>query len=190
MNTWEEMTAQIQEHPNEEVVFQVERNGEILSIPVVTTSHYNEMTERQEGFIGVNAPAEHSPIEAIQFGAVQVYEVTILIFDVLGMIVTGNFSLDYLAGPVGIYNYTGEAAAMGTILLIQWAALLSVNLGIVNLLPLPALDGGRLLFIGFEAVRGKPVDPQKEGLVHFVGFALLFLLMLVVTWNDINKFFL
>ncbi|PIB52452.1 hypothetical protein AOA57_00385, partial [Pseudomonas sp. 2588-5] len=66
---------------------------------------------------------------------------------------------------------------MGLLVLFQWAAILSVNLGIINLLPLPALDGGRLLFIGLEAVRGKPIDPQKEGLVHFVGFALLMLLM-------------
>ncbi len=73
---------------------------------------------------------------------------------------------------------------------MKWGAILSINLGIVNLLPLPALDGGRLLFFAIEAVRGKPVDRQKEGMVHFIGFALLMLLMLVVTWNDIQKFFL
>jgi regulator of sigma E protease len=68
--------------------------------------------------------------------------------------------------------------------------MLSINLAIFNLLPLPALDGGRLLFLGVEAVRGKPIDPQKEGIIHFIGFALLMVLMLVVTWNDIQKFFL
>jgi regulator of sigma E protease len=67
---------------------------------------------------------------------------------------------------------------------------LSINLGIMNLLPIPALDGGRLLFFAIEAVRGKPVDRQMEGMVHFVGFALLMVLMLVVTWNDIQRFFL
>jgi regulator of sigma E protease len=67
--------------------------------------------------------------------------------------------------------------------------MLSINLGIMNLLPLPALDGGRLLFFGFEAVRGKPIDRQKEGLVHFVGIVLLMILMVVVTWNDIQRFF-
>jgi regulator of sigma E protease len=73
---------------------------------------------------------------------------------------------------------------------MSWAAILSINLGIVNLLPIPALDGGRLLFFLVEALRGKPIDRQKEGVVHFIGFALLMLLMLVVTWNDIQRFFL
>ena len=73
---------------------------------------------------------------------------------------------------------------------MKWAAVLSINLGIVNLLPIPALDGGRLVFFAVEAVRGKPIDRQKEGVVHFTGFALLMLLMLVVTWNDIQSFFL
>lgn len=73
---------------------------------------------------------------------------------------------------------------------MRWAAILSINLGIMNLLPLPALDGGRLMFFGVEALRGKPIDRHKEGMVHFIGFALLMLLMLVVTWNDIQRFFL
>ena len=68
--------------------------------------------------------------------------------------------------------------------------MLSINLGIINLVPLPALDGGRLLFVGIEAVRGKPIDPQKEGIVHFIGLALLMLLMIIVTWNDIQRLFL
>jgi regulator of sigma E protease len=72
---------------------------------------------------------------------------------------------------------------------MTWAAILSINLGIMNLLPLPALDGGRLLFFGFEAVRGKPIDAQKEGMVHFVGIVLLMILMVAVTWNDIQRFF-
>jgi regulator of sigma E protease len=73
---------------------------------------------------------------------------------------------------------------------MKWGGILSINLGIMNLLPIPALDGGRLMFFAFEALRGKPIDKQKEGMVHFIGFALLMLLMLVVTWNDIQRFFL
>ena len=81
-------------------------------------------------------------------------------------------------------------AQQGIFTLMKWAALLSINLGIMNLLPLPALDGGRLFFFLVEFLRGKPVDRQKEGMVHFIGFALLMLLMIVVTWNDIQRFFL
>ncbi|MDQ0299167.1 regulator of sigma E protease [Salibacterium salarium] len=190
VSDWDEMTAVIQEHPNEEINVEAVRDGERISTSVETYSRYDEMSEQEVGMIGVQAPTDHSFIQSVQYGGTQVYEVSKVIFDTLSLIITGEFSLDFVSGPVGIYNYTGEAASIGIFFLIQFAAMLSVNLGIVNLLPLPALDGGRLLFIGYEAIRGKPVDPQKEGLIHFFGFALLFLLMLVVTWNDINNFFL
>ncbi|MNQ76650.1 Regulator of sigma-W protease RasP [compost metagenome] len=76
---------------------------------------------------------------------------------------------------------------MGLTYLISWAATLSLYLGIFNLLPIPALDGSRLLFMGLEALRGKPIDPNRESMVHFVGFALLMLLMVAVTYNDILR---
>ncbi|MCR6111084.1 RIP metalloprotease RseP [Bacillus sp. A301a_S52] len=187
--SWEEMTNIIVEHPNESLDFIIERQGEQFDV-TMTAQERLGADDEQIGVIGITAPREHNIGQAVLFGFTETYEYTTLIFEALGMLVTGQFSLDHLAGPVGIYNYTGEVASMGLLVLFQWAAILSVNLGIINLLPLPALDGGRLLFIGLEAVRGKPIDPQKEGLVHFVGFALLMLLMLVVTWNDINKFFM
>jgi regulator of sigma E protease len=108
----------------------------------------------------------------------------------LGKLVTGQFSINMLSGPVGIYVSTDTVAKSGIYYLMRWAAILSINLGIMNLLPIPALDGGRLMFFAVEALRGKPIDRQKEGMVHFIGFALLMLLMLVVTWNDIQRFFL
>jgi len=104
--------------------------------------------------------------------------------------VTGKFSIDSLSGPVGIYQVTDQAAQSGIFYLMKWAAFLSINLGIMNLLPLPALDGGRLTFFAIEALRGRPIDRQKEGVVHFIGFALLMLLMIIVTWNDIKRLFM
>lgn len=189
VSNWDEMTAEIQQYPSQEVMFSVERNGETLDISVTPGERPKE-TGGVEGFIGVFQPTEFNILGSLKFGVTETYLYMKLIFQGLKMLVTGEFSLDQLAGPVGIYNYTGQAAAMGIFVLMKWAAVLSVNLGIVNLLPLPALDGGRLMFIGLEALRGKPIDPQKEGLVHFIGFALLMLLMIVVTWNDINKLFL
>jgi len=112
-----------------------------------------------------------------------------MIFDGFRMIVTGNVSMNDLAGPVGILQITGQAAKQGLAMLIYWAGILSLYLGIFNLLPIPALDGSRLLFLSLEGVRGKPIDPQKESVVHLVGFALLMLLMIVVTVNDVSKFF-
>ncbi|MBM7094210.1 RIP metalloprotease RseP [Bacillus sp. H-16] len=189
VSTWEEMTTIIQGSANESLLFQVERGSETFQVEMVPDERIGP-EEQVQGVVGIYPPTEFNIFGSILFGFTTTYEYTVLIVEALGMLVTGQFSLDHLAGPVGIYSYTGEVAAMGILVLMQWAAILSVNLGIINLLPLPALDGGRLMFIGLEAVRGKPIDPQKEGMVHFIGFALLMLLMLVVTWNDINKFFL
>ncbi|MGC6586014.1 RIP metalloprotease RseP [Paenibacillus sp. Dod16] len=98
-----------------------------------------------------------------------------------------KFSMDDLGGPVRTFEVTGQIAKQGIEQLTYWAAILSLYLGIFNLLPIPALDGSRLVFLGIEALRGKPVDPNREGMVHFVGFAMLFLLMIAVTYNDILR---
>lgn len=98
-----------------------------------------------------------------------------------------RFSMDDIGGPVRTFEVTGQIAKQGIAQLTQWAAILSLYLGIFNLFPIPALDGSRLIFIGVEALRGKPIDPNREGLVHFIGFAALFLLMIAVTYNDILR---
>ncbi|WP_135547222.1 RIP metalloprotease RseP [Paenibacillus cymbidii] len=103
------------------------------------------------------------------------------------MIVTGNFKLDDLGGPIRIVEVSNEFADLGLKYMIAFSGSLSLYLGIFNLLPIPALDGSRLVFLGYEAVRGRPVDPQRESMVHFIGFALLMLVMLAVTYNDILR---
>ena len=113
----------------------------------------------------------------------------------IGMLLTGKAGLDDMSGPVGMAQMIGEVqqetAPYGPLVvalnMVNIAMLLSVNLGVVNLLPLPALDGGRLVFLLVEAVRGKPVPPDKEGMVHFAGFVLLMVLMVVVMFNDISR---
>lgn len=103
------------------------------------------------------------------------------------MLILGQFSLDDLGGPVRMVEVTSEHANAGLPQYTFWAAVLSLYLGIFNLLPIPALDGSRLVFLAFEAVRGRPVDPNRESLVHFIGFAALMLLMIAVTYNDILR---
>ncbi|MDR0406450.1 MAG: RIP metalloprotease RseP [Clostridiales bacterium] len=105
----------------------------------------------------------------------------------LGDLITGRYGFREVSGPVGIVQYIGEAAKTGVMDLLYLTALIAINLGVFNLLPLPALDGGRLLFLLVEAARRKKIPPDKEGMVHFVGFALLILLMLAATTNDIGK---
>ena len=93
-------------------------------------------------------------------------------------------------GPVAIYATTEAVVATGFIGVLNWLAFLSVNLGIINLMPIPALDGGKLVLNIIEGVRGKPLSEEKEGVVTLIGVGLLLLLMLAVTWNDIQRYFL
>jgi len=188
VSSWEEFTTIVRSHPSEEIVITVEREDQTEQIAVTPATLENQ--DMKIGQVGVAQTFEDSFFKKITFGFTQTYEWSTLILTNLGKLVTGQFSLDMLSGPVGIYDATDQVVKTGLTNFIMWTAILSINLGIVNLLPLPALDGGRLLFVGLEGVRGKPIDPQKEGIVHFIGFALLMLLMLLVTWNDIQRLFL
>ncbi|MEY9969860.1 regulator of sigma E protease [Lysinibacillus sp. RC46] len=186
---WQDLAAIVQDHPGEDITVTVDRNGQQVNLNMKVKEI--EQNGDKYGQIGVKyeSPREFNPLKAVVYGAQETYNMTAKIFELLGMLITGKFTIDALSGPVGIYKATEQVAQYGFINLMNWAAMLSINLGIMNLLPLPALDGGRLLFFGFEAVRGKPIDRQKEGLVHFVGIVLLMILMVVVTWNDIQRFF-
>ncbi|MFS0574192.1 RIP metalloprotease RseP [Sporosarcina sp. 179-K 3D1 HS] len=187
VETWTEFSAIIQKNPGVTLQFSVERDGETATLNIVPDTI--EQQGQKFGQIGVARPMEKNPLKAVVFGADQTFSWIKEIIRLLGMLVTGKFTIDALSGPVGIYKATEEVAKFGLYNLMHWAAVLSINLGIMNLLPLPALDGGKLLFFLFEAIRGKPVDKQKEGMVHFIGIVFLMVLMLVVTWNDIQRFF-
>jgi regulator of sigma E protease len=188
ISSWSDVVEIIRKNPNEELDFSIVRDGNEKEIQV--TPLEKTVEGKKMGIIGVYSPVEKSPVQAVKSGFTETYFWTKQIFVMLGKLITGQFSIDALSGPVGIYNSTAEVAKSGIYYLMKWAGILSINLGIMNLLPIPALDGGRLMFFAVEAVRGKPIDRQKEGMVHFIGFALLMLLMLVVTWNDIQRFFL
>lgn len=112
-----------------------------------------------------------------------------MIWESLFDLFTGRYGLDQLSGPVGITTQIGDAASAndGGISLLSLASLIALNLGVMNLLPLPALDGGRVLFLLIEAVTRKPIKREVEGYIHFIGLALLLLLMLFVTFKDITR---
>lgn len=114
-----------------------------------------------------------------------------IVFVSLGMLISGKAGVNEVSGPVGVVNVMSEAAKpgglAGLVNILSIAALISVNIGIMNLLPFPALDGGRILFVFIEAIRRKPIPPEKEGIVHFIGLVLLLGLMVFATWNDIMK---
>ncbi len=186
---WQHLVNLISERPNEEITVIYERDGEQQSVTMTTDTDYVEEIDTERGVIGIAPMRANDFLGAVSNAGSEFVMMATSIFDTLALIFTGEFSLDYISGPVGIYNFTDAAVAAGLYNVLWFAALLSVNLGVINLFPIPALDGGRLMFLGYEAIRGKPVSPEKEGAIQFVGFALVMLLMIIVTWNDISKLF-
>ncbi len=149
-----------------------------------------------EGALGlkiteVGAPAEN-PLKSLGQGFIAALAIMGFIFKAIALffvgIFTGNFTvLGEVAGPVGVFNLIGEAGKLGFVYLINFLGLISLNLAAINLIPFPALDGGRLLFVGLEKLAGRPINKRWESLVNAVGLALLFTLMLVITFRDIMK---
>lgn len=191
-----------------EVTLNMFRNqGEPIEIEYVRDGNRHETTiipkydeETGRYLIGWQGYIEYVEPTGLEIFKLSFYEVRYSLkatFKSLGMLIEGKATKDDVAGPVGIAQVIGEvaqeASAFGPMVVLlnlcNIALLLSVNLGVLNLLPFPALDGGRLVFLLVEAVRGKPIPPEKEGMVHFAGFVALMVLMVFVLYNDIVRLF-
>jgi regulator of sigma E protease len=168
----------------------VQRGGKETKLDVIPEAKTASDGKTQVGLVGIVLNSDTrtaTPGEVVTSSWDYVSSSTVGILDGFRKMVMGQFKLDDLGGPVRIVQVTGEFAASGTPSYTYWAALFSLYLGLFNLLPFPALDGSRLVFLGLEALRGKPVDPNRESMVHFIGFAMLMLLMIAVTYNDILR---
>lgn len=179
---WEDIITIISARPEQAITVEIERDGSVKEYNIVTITEPGS----ERGIIGIGQPIERFRFLASLGLSFERFGMVIAsIFQVL----TGQAPLD-VAGPVGIVFVIGEVAQTGFVNLLLLTALISISLGIMNLLPIPALDGGRLLFLMVEAVRGKKIDPEKEGMIHFIGFALLIVLILFITYQDILRFFI
>ena len=128
-------------------------------------------------------------LAAIKYAFVKFASLITQMFLIIINLFTGKLGISSMSGPVGIFNVVGESAKAGFINLIYLVGFISLNVGFMNFLPIPALDGGRLLFLIIEKIKGSKVDMKVENTIHTIGFALLMLLMLVITFNDIVKLF-
>jgi len=187
IKSWEQFVSTIQANEvGTALHLTIDRNGVVSSLTLKSVA--DETTGKP--IVGVYAQVElvkKDILKAVKLGFVYTYHMTVSILSGLGMLFTGGASASDLAGPVGITSMVGEAARSGMGNLLIFSALLSTNLGIVNLLPIPALDGSRMVFALVEAVRRKPMDPEKEGLIHWVGFLFLMLIIVFATYNDIVR---
>ncbi len=174
----------------EEVTFTVKhKNGEIEDINVVPTEvEENGVKTYKYGF-GLTNKIEKGPLNAIKYAFVKTGNLIKQMVYIIGYLCTGKLNLNSLSGPIGIFNVVGETAKTGFVNIIYLLAFISINVGFMNLLPIPAFDGGRLLFLIIEKIKRSPVDSKIENIIHSIGFILLMLLMVVITYNDIIRIF-
>lgn len=184
LKEWTDLQTIVGKNEGEPVVFTVLRGGQEKEITVIP--EYDKETDRS--IVGVTPMKEHRPIASIGAGVANTWNMTVMMYDLLGQLITGDASAKELSGPVGIVYVVNDSAKMGLIYVVYLAALLSLNLAVINMLPFPALDGGRLIFLLIRKITGKRVTDEMEGKVHFIGIMLLMVLMVYVTWNDIVRF--
>jgi len=192
----QELTAYIHQHLGEEITLKIQRGGESLEVPVVPRREWPE----NQGPIGVVIQSYASKIEvrtypwwqALWLGLRETLSTLLFTLFAPVLILRGMIPAQTVrpVGPVGVAQMASDAAqqAMATgwwFPLLQLTAVVSAGLCLANLLPIPGLDGGRILFVIVEAIRGRPVDPEKERMVHFIGMALLIVLMLIITYQDL-----
>lgn len=188
MTNWYQLVGEIEQHPKQPLDLSVDRAGRTLELPIVPEAR--RIGGQTVGFIGITAKAVHDPVMAAVGGWQQTVQYTQLIYGALGQLVhhKSAFVKD-LAGPVKIVTVIGQQAQLGVLNLVNLTAILSLNLAIFNLLPIPALDGSRFLFMVVELIRGRPIDPRKEYWVHAIGFAVIILFTVFRTYLDVTQLF-
>lgn len=187
INSWEEMSELIRANAEQQIIIRYQRSEVVNTInltPVLSE-------DSNQGVIGVYPQLVRESVSigrSINLGISQTYQVFKM--TILGFVqMFRDSSTEDIGGPIMIASIIGQAARVGLLNVLNWTAIISINLGIINLLPFPALDGGRILFIIIEMVRGKAVDPRKESYVHMIGFAILMLLMIFIIYNDLMRTF-
>jgi len=165
-------------------VVTVERDGTLMDI-VVTDFYDHEMGYNRLGITIGQERKAFSLTESLNGAFPYVLGIIRETFSFFGTLFNGTVQSTDIAGPVGTIAYISEAVRFGLEMILRFAIVISISLGIFNLLPIPALDGGRLFFILIELVRGKPINPEREGMIHFIGLMLLFGLMIFLTFNDV-----
>jgi len=193
--SWDELAEGIQQRPGQPTRLEVKRGAETLAVSVIPNAVKERGPDSKEievGRIGISPAAGFSfvrsnPIQAVREGVDRTVEVTVLTAVGLYKIVVGQLDRKNIGGPIQIAVTAGEQARQGVASLAFFTAVISVNLFLLNLLPVPMLDGGHLLFFLFEAVLGRPLSLRKREVAQQVGFGLLMLLMVYAVYNDLDR---
>jgi len=168
----------------------VDKNGNEKNVTVKPTKVEGENQSVNYVYgIGLNTDINKGFLSSIKYSFSKFASIFRGMTKVIGNLITGNLGLNSLSGPVGIYNVVGEQSKQGFENVMYLAAYISINVGFVNLIPFPAFDGGRALFLIIEKIRKKPISQRTENIIHSVGFVALMLLIVVITINDIIRLF-
>ena len=141
------------------------------------------------GMIGVGFGSKRTFLQSLSLAIYETYNLSIKTIQFIGKMITGNLGTQNLSGPIGIAQMAGDTAQMGVLPFLYLMALLSISLGVLNLLPIPVLDGGQLTLLGIEAVRGKPLPEKAENIIYTGGAILVGMLMIFAITNDVLRFF-
>jgi regulator of sigma E protease len=199
IRTWYELVEEISSIPDKETLLTIKRNGTSFSVPASIGSVQDELGMKI-GRIGIarissneEIPDEFlvvtkkGPIESFALGIKETYNFTVLILDSIGKMITGSISAENIGGPIQIAVLSGSAAKAGLVSFISMIALLSINLGLINLLPVPILDGGQLVLIAAEKIKGSPLSPGFIEFAYRIGLLLVIGLMAFAVFNDITR---
>jgi len=187
INYIQDIKGLIKENPGKELGFVIKRNGEEIYKSILIDSNLNQEDVTQ-GSLGVNFGSQRGFISSLNKAVYETYNLSIKTLLFIGKMLTGNMGADNLSGPIGIAQMAGDTAKAGVIPFLYLMALLSISLGVLNLLPLPVLDGGQLVLLGVEAVRGKPLPEKVENYVFTIGAVLVGMLMIFAVFNDISRY--
>lgn len=186
IKSWEDIVPALNANDSSVEILSVIKNGKDLNKEISIESK----NENGVDYIGIYPALEKKFLNTITYSFKRVFSMSIQMIKFVGNLVTGKVNMNSVSGPIGIIKQVGDSVSVGYLNVISLVAIISLNLGIINLLPFPALDGGRILFSIIELIIGKKINEKFETYVNMVGMALLIILMLFVSYKDILRIFI
>ena len=190
VNNYDRLILEYQVRLGEKITFEVKnKQGEIKDITIAPEKvEVDGINTYKYGF-NLTDEVETGFFSAVKYAFTKTFTLMEQMLFTIIYLITGKLSISNLSGPIGIFSIVGEAAKTGFINIIYLLAFISINVGFINFLPIPAFDGGRILFLIIEKIKRSPINAKVENIIHSVGFVLLMLLMIVITYNDIIRLF-
>ena len=188
INYASDIRAAVSSIPNQNVLIDIYRDGDFIQLPISIGSSIDE-NGKEIGILGISFGTNRTFFQSMSKGVYETYNLSVKTFQFIGKMVTGNMGTENLSGPIGIAQMAGNTAQAGFLPFMYLMALLSISLGVLNLLPIPVLDGGQLTLLGIEAIRGKPLPEKVENYIYTGGVLMVGALMIFAIFNDVSRFF-